>query len=344
MAERQERHIVEVSWGTLWRIGIFALFTMVLYLGHQVILGLFLAIVISSGLEGMIDAVERRLRVPRSLGVVLVFLSAILLVVLVVYAVLPFAIVEVNTLLLNAGQSSTSSGGGLSFILSLRTARSAEGFMRALSKQIFSGTGGFGFFSGALGSAGLLVSVIASSFYLSLSRDGVERFIKIISPVAFEPAALRIYERSRRKIGSWFRMQIVLSVIMGVIVWGGLTLLNVPGAFLIAILAAVFELVPFIGPIASGAVAVVTAMNVSAVLALSTLVFFVLAQQFESHILVPLMSRRAVDLHPVIVITALLIGAEVGGFLGMVIAVPAAAVFQEVIEEWSVSKRGVPIP
>ena len=114
--------------------------------------------------------------------------------------------------------------------------------------------------------------------------------------------------------------------------------------FLIGILAAVFELVPFIGPIVSGAFAVVAALGTSAQLAIYTLIFFVIAQQFESNILVPIFSKRSVDLHPVIVITALLIGAEVGGFLGMVIAVPAAAVFQEVVEEWSVKKRGVPMP
>ena len=177
-----------------------------------------------------------------------------------------------------------------------------------------------------------------------MSRDGVERFIKIIAPVAYEPAALRIYERSRRKIGSWFRMQLILSLIMGVIVWGGLTLLGVQGAFLIGILAAIFELVPFIGPIVAGAFAVVSALGTSAQLAIYTLIFFVVAQQFESNILVPIFNQRSVDLHPVIVITALLIGAEIGGFLGMVIAVPAAAVFQEVVEEWSVKKSGVPVP
>jgi predicted PurR-regulated permease PerM len=347
MADREERHIVEISWGSLWRVGIFAAFALVLYLGHQIVLGLFLAIVISSGFEGMIDSIEHRLRVPRSMAVVLVFLSVILIVAIVFYAVLPFAIVEFNTLVLTAGKSGvlgTNTNGGWGFLLSLRTSSSAGSLIKNISSQIFSGESSLGVFSGALGSLGLIVSVIASSFYLSLSRDGVERFIKIISPVAYEPRALRIYERSRRKIGSWFRMQLILSAVMGVIVWGGLTLLGVPGAFLIAILAAVFELVPFIGPIVSGAFAVIAALGVSEALALSTLIFFVIAQQFESNVLVPIFSKRSVDLHPVIVITALLIGAEAGGFLGMVIAIPLAAVFQEVVEEWSVNKRGIPTP
>jgi predicted PurR-regulated permease PerM len=328
----------------LWRIAVFSVFAIVIYLGHQIVLGLFLAIVISSGFEGIIDTIERRLRVPRSLGVVLVFLIAILLVAVIFYAVLPFAIVELNTIAITAGKSSSTTTGGLALLLSLRTSQSASSFVSKISTQIFSGSGSLGIFSGALGSLGLIISVIASSFYLSLSRDGVERFIKIIAPVAYEPAALRIYERSRRKIGSWFRMQLILSLIMGAIVWGGLTLLGVQGAFLIGILAAMFELVPFIGPIVAGAFAVVSALGTSSQLAIYTLIFFVIAQQFESNILVPIFNRRAVDLHPVIVITALLIGAEMAGFLGMVIAVPAAAVFQEVAEEWSVKKRGVPVP
>jgi predicted PurR-regulated permease PerM len=339
-----ERNSVEISWGSLWRIAVFSVFAIVIYLGHEIVLGLFLAIVISSGFEGIIDVIERRLHVPRSLGVVLVFLIAILLVAVVFYAVLPFAIVELNTIALTAGKSSATTSGGLGLLLSLRTSQSASSVINKISTQIFSGNGSLGIFSGALGSLGLIISVIASSFYLSLTRDGVERFIKIIAPVAYEPAALRIYERSRRKIGSWFRMQLVLSLIMGAIVWGGLTLLGVQGAFLIGLLAATFELVPFIGPIVAGAFAVVSALGTSPQLAVYTLIFFVIAQQFESNILVPIFNRRAVDLHPVIVITALLIGAEMAGFLGMVIAVPAAAVFQEVVEEWSVKKRGVPIP
>jgi len=132
---------------------------------------------------------------------------------------------------------------------------------------------------------------------------------------------------------------VVLSAIMGFIVWGGLTILGVRYAFLIAILAALFELVPFVGPILSGAVAVVSALLTSTTLALYTLIFFLIAQQLESHVLVPLLSRRSVGLHPVIVIIALLIGAEVGGVLGIIIAVPVAAIVQEVVQDWSSKRR-----
>ena len=153
--------------------------------------------------------------------------------------------------------------------------------------------------------------------------------------------ALMIYERSRKLIGSWFRTQILLSLIFGFTVWGGLALLGVKYAFLIAFLAGLFELVPFVGPFLSGALAVISALSTSATLAVYTLIFFVIAEQFEANILVPVLNQQIVGIHPVIVIVALLIGAEVGGILGIVISVPAAGVFQEVIQEWSTKRRRI---
>jgi predicted PurR-regulated permease PerM len=74
-------------------------------------------------------------------------------------------------------------------------------------------------------------------------------------------------------------------------------------------------------------------------LALWTLIVFLFLHQLESHALVPLLTGRSVGLHPVIVIIALLIGAEAGGLLGIIIAVPAAAVIQEILEDWTSGKK-----
>src|SRR5581483_12006251 len=154
-------------------------------------------------------------------------------------------IVELNTVFESLGKSASSSG-SLGFLVSLQTAHSASAILSQLSNALFSSNGTpLDFLTSTLGNVGLAVSVIASSFYLSLSRDGVERFIKVVVPPEYEPDVLRVYERSRRKIGAWFRTQLILSLIMGVIVWGGLSLLHVDYAFLIAIVAAIFELIPF---------------------------------------------------------------------------------------------------
>jgi predicted PurR-regulated permease PerM len=331
-----DRKGFEISWMSLWRIFLFLLIVWVIFMGRQILLGLFLAIIISSGLEGLVDLLEG-IGLPRTISVILIFLTALLAVILLVYTVVPLLIVELNNIF--SGVDKTSLG-GLSILANLKASQSVSSLISKISSQfIASNTSPLDFFTNAVGSFGLAIAVIVSSFYLTIGRDGVEQFLDIVVPPDYEAQTMRVYARARKRIGSWFRMQILLSLIMGFLVWGGLSILGVKYAFLIAIIAAIFEVVPFVGPILSGAVAVVTALLTSTTLALWTLIFFILAQQFESNILVPILSRRTVGLHPVIVIGALLIGAEVGGILGIVIAVPAAAIFQEVISEWSVKKR-----
>lgn len=335
-----EKKVIEISWVSLWRILFFVIFVMIMFLGSQILLGLFLAIVISSGLEVLIDFLENR-GLPRTLGVILIFLLSVLLLIIIVYTIVPFIIADLNTLFSGLGKS--ASGVWWEPLLNLKASQSVSAIVNRLSREFFVGNiSPLDALSQVLGSVGLAIAVIVSSFYLSLSRDGVERFIRTVFPADYEEAALRIYGRSRKKIGSWFRTQVLLSFVMGVLVWVALFFLGVKHAFLLGILAAIFEFVPFVGPILAGAAAVLAALTTSAALALYTLMVFLALHQFESQILVPLLTRRAVGLHPVVVIIALLIGAEVAGFLGIVIAVPAAAVFQEVLEEWSSKKRPQP--
>jgi len=330
-----ETRSYEVSWGSLWKILFFVAMVAILYQGRQILLGLFLAIVISSGLEAIVDWLER-LGLPRSVSVILIFLVALIILILVIYSVVPVIVVQLNTIFSGADKGSLDGFGALLNVQS----QSVAGTVSKITQQFFSNNASpLDFFSNLVGNFGLAVAVIISSFYLSLGRDGVERFIEVVVPPDYEDAVMKIYRRSRKLIGSWFRVQLLLSLIMGFTVWAGLTLLGVHYAFLIALIAAVFELVPFLGPILSGALAVVSALTTSTTLAFYTLIFFLLAQQFESNVLVPLLTRRSVGLHPVIVIVALLIGAEIGGLLGIIISVPGAAVFQEVISEWSTKKR-----
>jgi predicted PurR-regulated permease PerM len=311
----------DISWSALWKILAFAVFVAILYAGRQIFLGLFLAIIISSGLEGVVDVLESRAKMPRSVSVILIFLMALVAFILFIYTFVPFVLVEINAVFGGFGKLSMGSWG-------------------TISNQFLSGESSpISIFSNFFGSFGLALAVIVCSFYLSIGHDGVERFLKVVIPPDYEETTMRIYERSKKLIGSWFRMQLLLSVIMAFIVWIGLAVLGVKYAFLIAVVAGCFELVPFLGPIMSGAVAIVAALLTSTTLAVYTLIFFLVAQQFESHVLVPLLSRRAVGLHPVIVIVALLIGAEIGGVLGIIIAVPTAAVFQEVVQDWSSKRR-----
>ena len=332
-----DKKVLEISWMSLWRIFTFLLFVMVLYLGRQILLGLFLAIVISSGVEVLVDSLEKR-GLPRTLGVILIFLLSTLVIIITLYVVIPIILVDLNSIFSSLPGKNADTWWGPLF--NVRTNQSLNLIVNKISSQFLSG--GFsplGALSNVVGGLVLAVSVLISSFYLSLTRDGVERFILAVFPPGQEKAAIRIYERARRRIGLWVRTQLLLSLAMGVIVWISLLILGVKHAFFLGLLAGIFELVPYVGPILSGAVAVLASFTISPALALYTLIVFLLLHQIESHILVPFFIGRNVGLHPVIVIIALLIGAELGGLLGILISIPATVVFQEILEEWSDRRR-----
>jgi predicted PurR-regulated permease PerM len=257
-----------------------------------------------------------------------------LAVAAVIYLVVPFIVADLNSVLVSLNKSKLGSWLGPAF--NLKATQSVGALIDKLTSQIWGGdTSPLATLSALLGGLGLAIAVIIISFYLAISRDGIERFLRAVMPLEYEAPALSIYERSRKKIGSWFRTQLLASFIMGILVWVSLGLLGLKHAFIIAMFAAIFELVPFVGPILAGAIAFVFALTTSPVLALYTLIIFLILHQFESHLLVPLLTRRSVGLHPVIVIVALLIGIETAGLLGAIIAVPLAAVLQEVLEHRS---------
>ncbi len=331
--------MIEISWGTLWRILGFAIFSYILFSGAKIFLALFAAIVISSGLDFIVDFLEKK-KVPRTLAVVLVFLGIIISAVAIIYLIIPYIIADFNTVLISLNKSSI--GSFLGPVFNLKATQTFGTLLNNISASLWGSGSPIETITAILGGAALAFAVIIIAFYLAISRDGIERFIRAVFPLEYESTALSIYEKSRKKIGTWLRTQLLASAIMGFLVWGSLSIIGLKHAFLVAIFAAIFELVPFIGPILAGAVAFIFAFTTSPALALYTLIIFLILHQLEANIIVPLLTRRSVGLHPVVVIFALLLGIEFGGLLGAIVAVPLAAFLQEVLEHRTTGKYPVP--
>ena len=125
----------------------------------------------------------------------------------------------------------------------------------------------------------------------------------------------------------------ILAGTIGVTAAIGLYLLGVPYFYVLALLAAIGEMVPVIGPVLSAVPAVLVAFSVSPRTALFVLIFLVVQQQFENHFLVPKVMERQVGVSAVTVIIALLLGGSLLGILGAVLAVPSAAILQVLLQE-----------
>jgi predicted PurR-regulated permease PerM len=128
----------------------------------------------------------------------------------------------------------------------------------------------------------------------------------------------------KQKIGKWMQGQIMLMAIIFILDYIGLSLVGIPYALPLAAFAGLLEIVPYVGPIISAVPGVVLGFLVSPIKGLLALIIYIITQQAESNIVTPLIMKRTVDLNPVVVILALLIGAKLGGILGAILAIPVA--------------------
>jgi predicted PurR-regulated permease PerM len=187
-----------------------------------------------------------------------------------------------------------------------------------------------------------LVLVIVLSFYFALQDTGVDDFIRLVMPVKYEEYYVDLWKRSQKKIGLWMQGQILLSVIVGILVYLGLLIIGIPYALLLAVFTAMAEIIPVFGSLISGAVAVIVAYSDGGV-ALGAIVagLYVVVNQFESNLIYPLIVKKIVGIPPLLVIVALIAGYTLAGFLGVLLSVPVAAVFLEFITDFDKRKRRI---
>ncbi len=310
-------------------------FVLLLYLAHNAITILLLAIFLSSALDALVIRLESWY-IPRLLGTIIVFLAFLAIMAVLIYTVVPIAILELRGILNNLGGIT---GKILNLGIPLQVTDFLSNNLESISNMLFAGSASFiGILGKLLGGITSFIAVLVMSFYLTLSRDGVGRFIRAILPEELEDKALSIYYRSKKKIGRWFQAQLMLSLVIGFLVFSGLWILDVKYSVILAIFAAVFELVPIVGPVFAGGIAVVVGLSQSSSTGMYVLLLFLIIQQLENHILVPLVMKRAIDIHPVVILVSLLAGLQIAGFVGMILAVPAAVVAGEIMEDWIAKK------
>ena len=186
------------------------------------------------------------------------------------------------------------------------------------------------FFGGAMS----FILVVVFSFYFCVQETGVEDFLRVVTPVAYHEYVVGLWKRAQNKIGKWMQGQLLLGLLVGTLIYLGLVILGMPYALLIAVFAALFELIPVFGQILMVVPGVVIAFSAGGVnLALMVGGLFAVVHQFESHLFYPLVMRKIIGIPPLMVILALVVGAKLDGFVGVLLAVPLATVLREFIND-----------
>jgi predicted PurR-regulated permease PerM len=344
-----------VAWRVLSRTIVFTITLLIgLWLLSQitaVIIRLVLAVILAAGMKPLVDRLtDGRLRrqgrwtPPRGLVVLVVYVVTITLVIVIggligqivvrevtnlvngVPVYVPRVVTWVNDLL-------DYVPGGRDMLADFDIAGQLSGlFSRAIgvfAQAVYVLQYVLGLVSGLLD----VLMILLLALYITTDGPRIGSYLSAFLPPDRHEQASRVTARIFVRLGGWVSGQLLLCVIIGMMSWVGLTVIGVPYAAVLALVAGIMEAVPNIGPFIAAVPAVLVAALYSPWQALAVAVLYLLIQQLENYVIVPKVMSRAVELHPLAVLLALMIGGELMGVLGAVLAVPVTAAISVVVDE-----------
>src|SRR5207244_13230813 len=160
------------------------------------------------------------------------------------------------------------------------------------------------------------------------------RTILMALPHRLQLRGLRLFEELNATLVAYIRAQLLACVLVGTLCGVGFAVIGIPYPVLLGVLAGVLEFIPLVGPLVLAAVAAIVGALHAPVLALCAVSFLGILRLVEDYAIYPRLIRRGIHLHPLAVIVAILIGAELDGVAGMFLAVPAAAMASVVYRHW----------
>lgn len=281
-----------------------------------IITSIFIAYIINAALLPVVKYLRNK-KVPHFFAVLIPYIGIAIVVFLIIFPLVPFLIDQVKALL----------GGLPSYIKQAADVSGltvdATQIQSYVTREVNSiGSNAFSVTSKVFGGLFSTLTVLVVSFYLILYHERFKENIAHLFHKNDRERVLSTLSLIDEKLGAWLTGQVLLSLFIGVITWAALSIIGFPYALPLGILAGILEIVPTIGPILSAIPAIVVALTVSPPLAIIIALIYFGIQMIENNVLVPKIMQRAVGLNPVLVIVAVMIGANLLGVLGALLAVP----------------------
>lgn len=332
------RQLIDISWWSLIKILVVVGALWILWLIKSVLVLGFFVVVMVAALSPVVDKWSQKIH--RGFAVSLIYLMILFIIGLIAGMIIPPLAVEIQDLALSLPSLYTrlasfigSSIGNAS--ISTQLLDSVSQGLSSVGSSLVSTT------RSVVDGIVSVFTVLVLSFYLLLEEKGGRKLLIRVLPVENREQIALIAQKIGLKMGAWLRGQLTLGILIGIIDFIILLLLGVPFALTLAVWAGVTELIPYIGPVLGAIPAVIVGFTISPLTGFLVLIAYVLIQQIEANFLVPKIMGKAVGLSPVVIIFAILIGAQLAGVLGIIIAVPAAAAISVLVQEWPTLKRKI---
>ena len=327
--------------------GLFLLWQVRTFIGWFVI-ALFLAAVLNPAVNWL----QRRHRmVKRPLAILLTYLGLVVALVFVVGIFLPLLVDQVNGLINFVNAAAKAPEGPTEYIRGIAKQNGLGGLFERFSDQLaqlrhqlgdllrnlFASTGTI--VVSIAGYIAALATILTLTFFLIL---GSERYVNAgvgLFPEAHRPLVRRLLQQSAGAISGYITGNLAISVICGVTTFVVLLILGMPYAAPLALLVAVLDLIPLVGATLGGALLVIVGLFVEPWKAVVLLVYIVVYQQVEGSVLQPIVYSKAVQLNGLVILIALLVGGQLLGIPGALLAIPVAEIIRIVVTELLAYRR-----
>ncbi len=306
--------------------------------GHiiQTLLLLTVAALLAYALAPAVKLLERGM--PRFLAILIVYLIVLGAISALLYLIVSTAIGQISSLsdyvrfLLTPGKN----GQLTPLEQTLRSFGISQSQIDAARTQVISGIEGLAgsvvpLLTGLVGAILDVVLVAVLSIYLLADGSRVSDWLRRNMPDRQQGRMKFLLDTLQRIVGGYIRGQLFLCGLVGVLVGVGMQVIGVPYALLLGVVAFILEFIPVLGTLVSGAICVLLALTRGWLFALIVLIYFVIVHVVEGDVLGPRVVGKAVGLHPVISLAALIAGAELFGIVGALFASPVAGVLQALL-------------
>jgi predicted PurR-regulated permease PerM len=296
-----------------------------------------LTVILALPLIAWTDMLERR-RIPRAIGAASGLLLFLGMLAGIFALVLPSLIDEAGNLVDELPRAAEDGLGWASDLTGLEEGEITGHAETAVTNLLDPATItriGVGLLTGI---AGMLL-IIVTALYIAMRPDPLRSGLVRLFPPSRRDWATNVMGRLREAWLGWLKGSVLSMVVIGALIYVGLLLIGVPYALPLAVLAGLLEFVPYIGPIAASIPAILLAFSEGVGRGLATVALYVLVNQVEGNVTVPLIMAQAVDLHPAVVAVGLVVVGAMFGIVGLFVAVPLIVAVMILVEEVWIKPR-----
>lgn len=329
--------VIDISSLTIIKIIVTGLALALAFYLRDILMLIFISLILASAFDPWVDYFQK-LKIPRALGILLIYVLALATILFSGYLLIGPLSLEIKNLSddFPAYWEKASVGWQQVEIFSKShgldtniqgALNSLQDSLTLLASNFFGGVFSF------MGSIFSILVVLVMTFYLVVYDVSMKRCLRSFLPAKYQPYFMHLVNRMQEKIGLWLRGQLLLSLIIFVLSLVGLLGLGVKYAWVLALFAGITEIIPYFGPFIGAVPAVFIAFTYSPILGLAVLVLYVVIQQLENYVIVPQVMRKSVGLNPVVVIVAMMVGAQIAGVVGIILSVPVTTALSVLVND-----------